>query len=67
MTFNFAEWGGNAVAVAVSNVYYKDGRMLDDNMQKLLVQCGTDALSNVLRFWPDVKRHFSNKKHTPIN
>ena len=68
MTFNFAEWGGNAVAVAVSNVYYKDGRDAGDNMQKLLVQCGTDALSNVLKeFWPDVKRHFSKKKHAPIN
>ena len=63
MTFNFAEWGGNAVAVAISNAYYKDGRNADDNMEKLLVQCGTDALSNVLKeFWPDVKRHFSKKK-----
>ena len=68
MTFNFAEWGGNAVAVAISNAYYKDGRNADDNMEKLLVQCGTDALSNVLKeFWPDVKRHFSKKKNAPVN
>jgi hypothetical protein len=67
-TFNFAEWGGNAVAVAVSNVYYKDGRDAGDNVQKLLIQCGTDALSNVLKeFWPDVKRHFSKKKQAPVN
>ena len=66
MTFNFAEWGGNAAAVAISNAYYKDGRNADDNMEKLLVQCGTDALSNVLKeFWPDVKRHFSKKKNAP--
>src|ERR1019366_3520487 len=66
MRFNFAEWGGNAVATAISNAYYKDGRNADDNMEKLLVQCGTDALSNVLKeFWPDVKRHFSKKKNAP--
>ena len=67
MTFNFAEWGGNAVAVAISNAYYKDGRDAYDNVEKLLVQCGTDALSNVLKeFWPDVKRHFSKKKNAPL-
>ena len=66
MTFNFAEWGGNAAAVAISNAYYKDGRNAVDNAEKLLVQCGTDALSNVLKeFWPDVKRHFSRKKNAP--
>jgi hypothetical protein len=68
MTFNFAEWGGNAVAVAISNAYYADGRTALDNVQRLLIQCGTDALSNVLKeFWPDVKRHFSRKKDKPIN
>ena len=64
MTFNFAEWGGNAAAVAISNAYYADGRTAADNAQRLLIQCGTDALSNVLKeFWPDVKRHFSKKKN----
>jgi len=63
MTFNFAEWGGNATAVAISNLYYRDGRHWGDNVEKLLVQCGTDALSNVLKeFWPDVKRKLSKKK-----
>jgi hypothetical protein len=66
MTFNFAEWGGNAVATAISNAYYKDGRNAADNAEKLFIQCGTDALSNVLKeFWPDVKRHFSKKKNAP--
>jgi hypothetical protein len=64
MTFNFAEWGGNSTAVAISNLYYRDGRHWGDNAQKLLVQCGTDALSNVLKeFWPDVKRRLAKKKN----
>jgi hypothetical protein len=64
MTFNFAEWTGNSVAVAISNLYYKDGRTVGDNIPKLLIQCGTDALSNVLKeFWPDVKRALSKKKN----
>ncbi len=63
-TFNFAEWSGNSAAVAISNLYYKDGRNWDDNAEKLLVQCGTDSLSNVLKeFWPDVKRKLSKKKN----
>lgn len=63
-TFNFAEWGGNGVAVALSNVYYKDGRSVGDNIPKLLIQCGTDALSNVLKeFWPDVKHWMAKKRN----
>jgi len=63
-TFNFAEWTGNSVAVGISNLYYKDGRTWQDNLERLLVQCGTDSLSNVLKeFWPDVKRHFAKKKN----
>jgi hypothetical protein len=61
--FNFAEWTGNSVAVGISNLYYQDGRTWRDNTERLLVQCGTDTLSNVLKeFWPDVKRHFQKKK-----
>jgi hypothetical protein len=57
MTFNFSEWGGNATAVAISNAYYPDTRDWNDNVQKLLIACATDAFSNVLKeFWPDVKR-----------
>jgi hypothetical protein len=63
-TFNFAEWGGNSVAVAISNLYYRDGRTAADNIPKLFIQCGTDALSNVLKeFWPDVKRKLSKNKN----
>ena len=62
-TFNFAEWGGNAAAVALSNAWYPDTRDVSDNVQKLLIQCATDTFSQVLKeFWPDVKRHFQ-KKH----
>jgi hypothetical protein len=56
-TFNFSEWGGNAAAAAISNAYYPDTRNWNDNLQKLLIACATDAFSNVLKeFWPDVKR-----------
>jgi hypothetical protein len=62
-TFNIPEWGGNAIAVAISNAYYPDTRTANDNVQRLLIACATDAFSNVLKeFWPDVKRHFQ-KKH----
>ena len=62
-TFNLPEWGGNALAVAISNAYYPDTRTASDNAQRLLIACATDAFSNVLKeFWPDVKRHFQ-KKH----
>ncbi len=64
-TFNFSEWGGNAAAVALSNAWYPDTRTVSDNVQKLLIQCATDAFSQVLKeFWPDVKRHF--KKHENV-
>ena len=62
-TFNVAEWGGNAASVAISNAWYPDTRNVSDNVQKLLMQCATDAFSNVLKeFWPDVKRHFERKR-----
>jgi hypothetical protein len=62
-TFNFSEWGGNALAVAVGNAWYPDTRDVSDNVQKLLIQCATDAFSNVLKeFWPDVKQHFLRKR-----
>jgi hypothetical protein len=61
-TFNLSEWGGNAISVALSNVYYPDTRNANDNTQKLMIQCATDAFSNVLKeFWPDVKRKLFHK------
>jgi hypothetical protein len=62
-TFNFSEWGGNAAAAAISNAYYPDTRNWNDNLQKLLIACATDAFSNVLKeFWPDVKRKLHRHK-----
>src|SRR5581483_3771078 len=62
-TFNFSEWGGNAAAVALSNAWYPDTRTATQNIEKLLIQCGSDAFSNVLKeFWPDGKRHFERKR-----
>jgi hypothetical protein len=68
-TFNFSEWGGNATAVAISNAYYPDTRDWNDNLQKLLIACATDAFSNVLKeFWPDVKRklHHHHDSDEPL-
>lgn len=62
-TFNVAEFGGNAAAVALSNAWYPDTRTVSDNVQKLVIALATDAFSNVLKeFWPDVKRRLQ-KRH----
>jgi hypothetical protein len=61
--FNISEWGGNAAAVAISNAYYPDTRTASDNVERLLIACGTDAFSDFLKeFWPDVKRKLFKKK-----
>jgi len=55
--FNYSEWLGNGVAVAISNAYYPDTRTVSDNIQRLGIACATDAFSQVMKeFWPDVKR-----------
>jgi len=60
--FNFSEWLGNATGVAISNLYYTDQRDFSDNATKLLEQCGTDAVSQILKeFWPDIKHRFFQK------
>ena len=63
-TFNFSEWLGNGTTVALSNLYYPaDTRNVSDNVQKLGIQVGTDAFSQVLKeFWPDIKRKLVQKK-----
>ncbi|MGA3234718.1 MAG: hypothetical protein ABSG03_00330 [Bryobacteraceae bacterium] len=63
-SFNFSEWGGNAINASIGNAYYPDGRSASATGQRLLIDCGTDALSNVLKeFWPDVKQWYKNRKH----
>ena len=60
--FNYSEWLGNASAVAISNAYYPENLTLRDNGTKLLMQVGTDAVSQVLKeFWPDIKRMMFHK------
>jgi hypothetical protein len=60
--FNFSEVLGNSIAVGVSNAYYPDSRDAGDNLQKLGIQLGTDAFSNVLKeFWPDIKHRYFEK------
>jgi hypothetical protein len=61
--FNFSEWSGNAIGVAISNSYHPDGRDVEDNVTKLLTQVATDAISQVLKeFWPDIKHKLFHKK-----
>jgi len=62
--FNFSEWLGYGATVALSNLYYPaDTRNVTDNVQKLGLQIGTDAFSQVLKeFWPDWKRHLRKKR-----
>jgi hypothetical protein len=60
--FNYSEWGGNATGVAISNLYHPDERNWSDNATKLLEQCATDGLSQILKeFWPDIKHKFFHK------
>jgi hypothetical protein len=60
--FNFSELFGNSVSTAISNAYYPDTRTAHDNVQKLGIQLGTDALSQVAKeFWPDIKRKWFSK------
>lgn len=63
-SFNASEWFGNGTAVAISNLYYPaNTRNVSDNVERLGVQVGTDAFSNILKeFWPDWKRKLSKKK-----
>jgi hypothetical protein len=60
--FNWSEWLGNGATVAISNAYYPDNRNLTDNTTKLLMQVGTDAVSQLGKeFWPDIKRKLFHK------
>jgi hypothetical protein len=66
-TFNFSEWGGNAVAATISNAWYPDTRSASENLEKVLLQCAADSISNVLKeFWPDVKHHFQRKREAAL-
>lgn len=63
--FNFAEVGGNATAVALSNVYYPGGHTASTAVSKFAMQIGVDMVSNILKeFWPDLDHKFARKHHT---
>jgi hypothetical protein len=63
---NTSELLGNGIAVGISNLYYRDGRNVNDNMEKWGTQIATDMFSNVLKeFWPDIKRRYFTKHHDP--
>jgi len=60
--FNYSEVLGNSAAVAISNIYYKDGRTAHNAISQLEVQIGVDTATNVMKeFWPDVGRRFGRK------
>jgi hypothetical protein len=64
--FNYSETIGNSLAVGISNAYYPDTRNVGDNLQRLTIQLGTDAFTNILKeFWPDVKRKKSGSAPSP--
>jgi len=66
--FNFSEVAGNSVATAISNAYNPDTRNAQQNLEKLGLQLGTDAISNVLKeFWPDVKRKLQEHHNSAVN
>lgn len=60
--FNYSEWIGNGADAAIGNAYYPDDRGFSPTMQRMLMQVGTDTVSQVFKeFWPDVKRKFFKK------
>ena len=60
--FNYSEWLGNSTGVAISNLYHPDERDALDNVTKLLEQCATDGISQILKeFWPDIKHKLFHK------
>jgi hypothetical protein len=57
MQFNYSEIIGNSAGVAISTLYYPDGRDVSRAVSRLGIQIGDDMLSNVLKeFWPDIHR-----------
>ena len=62
MQFNYSEVVGNSTAVAISTVYYPEGRDVGSATSKLATQLGVDMAGNILKeFWPDLRRKFSRK------
>jgi hypothetical protein len=63
-TFNYAEVVGNSISAALGNAYYPGETHLLDNVNRLGVALGTDAVSQILKeFWPDIKRKYFARHH----
>jgi hypothetical protein len=64
--FNYSEFGGNAVMVTASNLYYPaENRTVRSNAEKLGIQIGIDMLGGIGKeFWPDVKAWLTGKRAT---
>jgi len=62
--FNYAEWGGSAVAAAISVTYHPAQDRNAANAANIwLTQLWGDALSyEIKEFWPDIKRKILHKK-----
>lgn len=55
--FNTSELLGTGMAASLGNLYYPDSRSGAATLERMSLQIGTDAFSNILKeFWPDVKR-----------
>lgn len=63
-TFNFPEFGGNATAIAISNLYYPESNLsFRSSFSDFSTQVGLDALGNELKeFWPDI-HHYLQRRH----
>jgi hypothetical protein len=65
---NFSELGGNAVAVAISDIYYPDDRAAGEFVSGWATQIGVDMGVNILKeFWPEINRKLSRRHETPAN
>lgn len=61
--FNASEIVGNATAVGLSNLYYRDGRTVGANAWKLGTQIGVDMAANIVKeFAPDIGRAVTRRK-----
>jgi hypothetical protein len=62
--FNFSEILGNSAVTAVTSLYYPDNRKLSAGAERVALQLGNDAISNMLtEFWPDIRRRAQAWRH----
>jgi hypothetical protein len=57
--FNYSEVVGNSAVTAITGLYYPGSRSLGVGAERVALQLGNDAVTNLLtEFWPDIKHHF---------